>query len=115
MQNTTVPSAEDIARWKSWTESWFEEIGKVIGPTKSKGAQRYFGDFVFEYGARHDGLVDLWVMTNPSLPDVRRHTTEDWRVVTPAEAAANILAKLREIQAHPIYALTKRASEKRND
>ncbi len=40
--DSSGPTLEDVERterWKTWIESYFEEIGKVVGPTDSKGAQ----------------------------------------------------------------------------
>jgi len=98
-------------RWKAWIESYFTEIGKAIGASNSKGAHRWFGDFEFWYDPMEGGFIHLFVVTKASLAKIHRAIIMRWELVEPVEAAKCMLVKLREIQAHPMYVVSKRAAQ----
>jgi hypothetical protein len=110
-------SPEDLDRQKrrkEWIESCFEEISKVAGPTKSKGAQRRFEDFIFSYTSIEVGVTVWWVATEPNrpLPSISGAIRVRWEQATPAEVAAAILHVWRGLQNNPMYYLSKRAQER---
>jgi hypothetical protein len=108
------PTAEDLERkkrWDAWIESYFAEIGKAIGPSATKGAHRIFGDFELWYDAMYDGFIHLYVVTKSNMVQLDRNLRVRWDTVEPSQAAAHMLVKVREIQEHPMYVISKRASE----
>ena len=81
-----------------------------MGPSKSKGAHRIFGDFEFFYDAMSNGWVGLFVVTKSNMVQLDRAIRAKWDEVEPARAAEAMLLKVREIEAHPIYVVSKRAA-----
>jgi hypothetical protein len=115
------PSVEDLERterWNAWLKSYFVEVGKAIGLPSLPGAHRRFGDFEFSYDATNDGFIHLYVATTANMVLIDRDIIQKWDQVEPADVAAAMLAKVREIQAHPMSSLsahwrTGRANRKR--
>ncbi len=99
---------ERISRWNAWRESYFDEVSRTMGVSKSKGAYRILGEFWFNVDAMPSGFALLTVLTTSNIERLHHSIRVKWDEVEPVRSAEAMLLKVREIQAHPMYVVSKR-------